>query len=283
MFQQPYGPVPVSQLKAQSRFVFDALADGRPVHLTRHGRVVAVIDPSTVIPREVLADYALARAPLAELTATRINQGAPGKAVLAAESGTPTYLTRERRVYGVMREATEAELTVADASDEQLAAREERLARYLEENPHTDISALSEYADKVDEELGIVPPEIAPPTIEPFEPGVLDELRQRIRSLALSYADTVGRLVKSSPQISAKQDEIVNEFYVSTVNALATSTDTVLESVASQRWVDTVREARLEALGHDADVALSQLGTLSSSASQSKGSSIGHRLSATRK
>ena len=156
MNKKPYGPVPVSRIKPEAKTIFEVLAAGRPVHISRYGQVVAVIDPPAAIPQELLADYALGdNVGLPELTATEINQGAPTSAVLAVAAQGPRYVTRERRVRGLLRRVTESDLATSEPSYEQLAERERRLAEYLETHADTDISALADYGDQIDQELGI--------------------------------------------------------------------------------------------------------------------------------
>src|SRR5690349_9279210 len=100
-----FGPVPVSQMKSESKRIFDALDAGRRVLISRHGQVVAAIDPPRLAQHEhTLAMFAIADpSGLRELSATTISQQSPALFVREAEQGTPSYVTRDHKVHGVLR------------------------------------------------------------------------------------------------------------------------------------------------------------------------------------
>lgn len=120
-----YGPVPVSQLKQESPAVFDALAAGRRVLISRSGKVVAAIEPPSIERHALqLAGYAVPHAGEAidELSATIIGQGSPSRWVRAAQEGRSTLVTRNNKVYGIMNAPPAAiSLAEVDASERALA------------------------------------------------------------------------------------------------------------------------------------------------------------------
>lgn len=258
MNKKPYGPVPVSRIKPEAKTIFEALAAGRPVHVSRHGQVIAVIDPPATIPRDLLAEYALGdHVGLPELTATEINQGAPGSAILAAAAQGPRYVTRDHRVRGLLRRVTESDLAASEPSDEQLAEREHRLAEYLETHPDTDISALADYGDQVDRELGISQDEtdVRPQDLLGVERS--QRLLESIREVSRLFAANAGDVVGTSPRVQSDRDEIVSEFESRTTEAIAEVASAVLDSVARQTKVHEVEARRLQDIERRAEHALS--------------------------
>jgi antitoxin (DNA-binding transcriptional repressor) of toxin-antitoxin stability system len=126
-----FGPVPASQVKSESNRIFDALEQGRRVLISRYGKVVAVIDPPSLARHgHMLAAYAVLGlgTPL-ELTATEIAQGAPGEHIRRAEEGTPSLVTRNSKVYGVLLPHS-GEPTKSDPDEE-----ESLLAQFEEAHP----------------------------------------------------------------------------------------------------------------------------------------------------
>lgn len=103
---QPFGPVPVSRLKAETAAVFGALAQGRTVLVSRHGHVVAQIDPPDQLGDfEGLITFAVTGRVdgLNELSATTIGQRSPSRIIRAAEDGVPAYVTKDGRLLGFLR------------------------------------------------------------------------------------------------------------------------------------------------------------------------------------
>ena len=260
MNKKPYGPVPVSRIKPEAKTIFKVLAAGRPVHISRYGQVVAVIDPPAVIPQELLAEYALGdHVGLPELTATEINQGAPASAILDAVEHGPRYVTRDRRVRGLLRRVTDADLATPEPSYEQLAERERRLAEYLEAHPDTDISALADYRDQIDQELGISQGEMDVRPQDLLGQEGSQRLAESIKQVSRQFAVTVGDLVVTSPRVPSGRDEIVYEFESLTTEAIARATGDVLNDMAHRTKVREVEVIRLQDIGHRAEVALSWL------------------------
>lgn len=127
-----YGPIPVSRLKEESGGLFTALDSGRRVLISRHGQVVATIEPASVERHAAqLASFALSsrEVPVPELSATDLGQGSPSESIRRAEEGVASLVTRNNKVYGVLTapRATESLAVV----DEQ----ERALARFEREHP----------------------------------------------------------------------------------------------------------------------------------------------------
>jgi hypothetical protein len=258
MNKKPYGPIPVSRIKPEAKTIFEVLAAGRPVHISRYGQVAAVIDPPAAIPQELLADYAVGdHAGFPELTATEINQGSPASAVLAAVEDGPRYVTRKHRVHGLLRRVTDADLATSEPSDEQLAERERRLAEYLEAHPDTDISALADYGDQIDEELGISQGEMDVRPQELLGRERSQRLVEYIKEVSRQFAAAAGDLVFASPRVPGDRDEIVYEFESLTTAAIAGVAGVVLNDVAHRTKVREVETVRWRDIGRRAEVALS--------------------------
>lgn len=97
------GPIPVSRLKDEAQRIFDALEDGAEVLISRHGNVVAAIEPASVpLHQRSLAAFAVGDSAVAELSATQIGQGSPSEAVSRASQGEPILVTRNGKVLGVL-------------------------------------------------------------------------------------------------------------------------------------------------------------------------------------
>lgn len=151
-----YGPVPVSRMKSEVAAIFEALSRGRAVLISKHGRVVATIDPPEAIPREILVDYVTpGHRVLPELTASHINQGSPSAAVTASVEGSTYYVTKNNQVYGLLRSMSDGDLAVHLPSREQVAQRERRIEQFLEQNPDADAEQVASLGEELDRELGI--------------------------------------------------------------------------------------------------------------------------------
>lgn len=131
MANTDYGPVPVSQLKAESGAIFDQLAAGRRVLVSKWGEIAAIIEPPTNGDIVALAAYARHdRADLHELTASDIANGSPSESVRLAAAGTESYLTKNDQVYGFIRPADPATLR-EDVDLDQLRADDARVAEHI--------------------------------------------------------------------------------------------------------------------------------------------------------
>lgn len=105
MATMDYGPIPVSRLKDEAPAFYEALSKGRRVLVSRHGRVVAAIEPVSVTSHSTqLAQFAAAStsAQVSDLSATNFGQGSPSEYIRMAESGTSSLVTKNGKVYGVL-------------------------------------------------------------------------------------------------------------------------------------------------------------------------------------
>lgn len=145
---QPFGPVTVSRLKKEAPAVFAALDAGRQVLVSRHGTVVAQIDPpDPITDMEALVGFAVTGEieGLNELTATTIGQGSPSRMVRSAEAGTPAYVTREGRLVGFLRTRVVEPFTLGATWVEQ------QLSTYERDHPHATAEELDEVMDDLQE------------------------------------------------------------------------------------------------------------------------------------
>jgi HSP20 family protein len=126
----------MSRLKQEANKVFPALREGRRVLLSRHGAVVAAIEPVSLDrhSRE-LARFALPSEDetVLNLTARELMQGSPSDYVRRAEEGYPSLVTRANKVYGVLTSSKPAETL------RSIDEREDALAHF--ERQHPDASA----------------------------------------------------------------------------------------------------------------------------------------------
>lgn len=137
MLNPDYGPVPVSQLKAETGRIFAALSADRRVLISRRGEVVAAIEPASVarFTRELAAFALPGDSPFAELTASDLSQGSPSESVRAAEAGSPAFVTRNNKVYGVLAALPQPPLTAPGTYEAWLAGRERALAAFAAQHP----------------------------------------------------------------------------------------------------------------------------------------------------
>ena len=148
--------LPVSALKTEATRVFDALAAGRTVYVSKHGKVVAAFRP--YVPMEVAATYVLPLVTTAEVTARSMQQAAPTRAVHDAESGLPSLVTRDRKVYGVLVSA-ELPATSVEVSDIDAAgARSEAMNAFLTSHPNASIEDVVRYREELDAQIATTPP-----------------------------------------------------------------------------------------------------------------------------
>ena len=156
-----YGPVPVSRLKQEQGSIFDALEAGRRVLLSRHGNVVAAIEPASAQRHaRLLVQYALpGRGGVEVLNAADLSKGAPSKAIGLAEAGGQVVVAKSGEAFGVLgpvgasswaADVAEQEQALAafelrnpDASPTDIAAFAERLARGTDDAP-TGVPDLSD-------------------------------------------------------------------------------------------------------------------------------------------
>lgn len=174
-----YGPVPVSRMKPESTRIFDALAGGRRVLISKNGQVAAVIDPPALVPRELLIDYAIpVELGLPELTATDINQGSPSSAVTAAVEGSPYLVTRDHEVYGFLRGITDDDVIASVPTSEEDAEYERQIEEFLAQHPAADAAEVAAFSEQLEQEL----------TSTRIRAGDIAAIAKRIRSMAHEYA-----------------------------------------------------------------------------------------------
>ena len=160
--------------------------------ISRYGKVVAVIEPASLsLDQGVLAAHAAPGLPaMPELTATEIGQDGPAERIRAAEAGAVTLVTKNQKVYGVMRPPSvepEAALT-----DPDLAER--MLARFEHDHPQATAAELADESERLHEALSAeaaLRPYLGSPVVEsgpvPTEPRAAD-----LRSAdALAWAEAM--------------------------------------------------------------------------------------------
>jgi hypothetical protein len=231
-----YGPVPVSRIKAEATAIFDALARGRRVLVSKHGRVVAAIDPPRAVPPELLVDYVTPGEPvLDELTAQVINQGSPSAAVTASVEGSPHYVTKDSRVYGLLRGITEDDLAVQLPTREQVSERGRRVQEFLHGHPDADAEQVAALVEVVNRELGIPQADSTPQTASLLRVQDDDRLRTYIQSIAHAYAEQAGTLVgQSGAADAADRASLVRTIEARTIEAVARLTEATLSADASR-------------------------------------------------
>lgn len=149
-----YGPVVLSRLKSEQSHIFDALETGRRVLVAHKGEVVAAIDPTPALPRQVLAMYAMPQIDTSpyELTATVMNQERPPPShwLKRAKSGQPSLVTRSGKLFGALRSITPAELAAEQVTSGEVARRDAAVDRFLEENPDATADQLADFTSELD-------------------------------------------------------------------------------------------------------------------------------------
>jgi hypothetical protein len=144
MTTSDFGPVPVSRLKGEIGNIYEALEHGRRVLVSRHGEVVAVIQPATaphvkLCYQAELAHFAVTGPrELSVLTATDFGQGSPSAFIRTAEIGIASLVSRENRIYGVLTSLEDDSATTTESAD-FVDARERHLAQF--ERDHPDATA----------------------------------------------------------------------------------------------------------------------------------------------
>lgn len=140
--------LPVSALKTNTTTVFDALAAGRTVYVSKRGEVVAAFRPFEAVPEAIAAVYASPTALSAiELTARQLGREVPSTEVTEAALGLPSLVTRNGRIYGVLTKAT-APQPAAVPDPEIAGARAEAVRTFQEEHPDASLDEVVEFTMK---------------------------------------------------------------------------------------------------------------------------------------
>jgi hypothetical protein len=131
-----YGPVAVSRLRREIASVSIALDQKRRVLLSRHGQVVAAIEPPSSRFDRLLLDYTtLSRddRTVPVLTLTQIGRGAPGPFIKDAQDGISTLITSHGRVLGVLTKKPEP--LSSDGASDRLELMKEFAAKNRDASP----------------------------------------------------------------------------------------------------------------------------------------------------
>lgn len=142
-----YGPVPISRLKGERARIQEALRGGRRVLLSRHGEVVASIEPPSERHASLLLDFATKTANLGRLpvlTMTDIGRGSPSAHVRSAQTGNETLLTDHGRVIGVLTAAPHA------VDRARALRRAEAIDGFIATHPEAGPKDLATFADDLD-------------------------------------------------------------------------------------------------------------------------------------
>lgn len=149
-----YGPVALSQWKAQRPKIFQALKQGRRVLVAHQGEVVAVFEPATETPLDVFALYALPQIDTSpfEITATIMNQQKPTPKFWLdrAQSGEPSLVTSRGKLYGTLRALTSEELK-QDLSVDVYRQRDKVVANFLAKHPNTTPEELATFTASLED------------------------------------------------------------------------------------------------------------------------------------
>ncbi|KFF58935.1 hypothetical protein JF66_14945 [Cryobacterium sp. MLB-32] len=136
----------MSRFKNEVHNVLAALGNQRRVLISRHGTVVASIEPPAEQHARLLLDFATrpsTERQVAVLTMTDIGHGSPSEAIRNAENGIQALLTYGGRVRGVLTSKPEAE--PLEAVDERASA----LATYARTHPDATPHEFAEFADSL--------------------------------------------------------------------------------------------------------------------------------------
>lgn len=137
-----FGPIPISQLKAQRRQIYAALSEGRRVLLSRHGRVVTVIEPmSAQHHAAILAKFAMDTPDaLPQITASSFSEGSISDRIRQAEAGQPTLVTQAGKALGLLTSVTTRAEPPSDVE------RERAVAAFEREHPDATTAMLADVA-----------------------------------------------------------------------------------------------------------------------------------------
>ncbi len=145
--------LPVSALKANATTIFDTLAAGRTVYVSKRGEVVAAFRPFEAVPEGIAAAYA-SPLPAIELTARQLGREVPSAEVTEAAEGLPSLVTKNGRIYGVLTPAIAPR--PATVPDRDVAgARAEAVRGFQEEHPDASLDDVVEFITNWRAEPGV--------------------------------------------------------------------------------------------------------------------------------
>jgi len=148
----PYGPVPVSRMKAESSAIFTALSQGRRVLISRRGQVVATIEPADRGAHgDLLESFALG-VDVPAVSSTDLSQSYIGSFVDRARAGANVLLTKRNVVKVVVTGPP------ATASAESVDAEEELLAAFERDHPDASPAEFAAFAASLDPGVGASSP-----------------------------------------------------------------------------------------------------------------------------
>jgi hypothetical protein len=176
-----YLVLPISALKAQASRVFDALAHGRTVYVSKHGEITAAFRPFEVVPEGIAAAYASPSGFAAsEVTARQLGRAVPSAAIADAVGGLPSLVTKAGNVFGVLTAATNpAPAVVPDV--ERAGARAEAVREYLEDHPDAPLDTIMAITEEWE-------PNGQPADRRPAVVSAADEIAARVESPDVSGA-----------------------------------------------------------------------------------------------
>lgn len=187
-----YGPVALSRLKTEQTQIFKALEAGRRVLIAHRGTVVAAIDPTPALPRQVLEMYAMPQIDTRpyELTATAMNQGIPTPThwLKRAKAGKPSLVTRSGKLFGALRSVTLDNLTADQVPAAEVARRDTEIDRYLTDHPDATAEELADFTAKLDSSTP--DPEAHVPYLEELLGDHARTTRRRIAAVDALYRHT---------------------------------------------------------------------------------------------
>lgn len=152
MHTENFGPVPIARFKPDSGLMFAALEEGRRVLLSKHGRIVARIEPHNRLRPGLAASYATPGEPLLrDLNATTINQSSPSKLINeAVERGVPCFVSNQRVLYGVLHGVTDAQVAQDTPTRSQSDEIQRRINELIAERPDIDAEGLADETEAIE-------------------------------------------------------------------------------------------------------------------------------------
>jgi HSP20 family molecular chaperone IbpA len=225
--------------------------------VSKHGHAVAAIDPVSTIPAELIAEYARpGERTLEELTATEINQGSPSAAVAACIDGLPRYVTRESRVFGLLRKLDAAEISATLPTRAQIVERERQLDRFLKDSPRANAREVAIFGEELDRQLGITASFPSEPTLGELDPYDVALLGSHIQSVAHAYAE------KASEVLAPQRDETVPPqratVLESLMRALEARTIVAITGLTEEVLADTSGDTMLTPAAAEAAAAVTE-------------------------